>query len=126
MTTNVGDDEMNEMSEMKDSASDTTFTYELRAGAIVVDNVNVVIDLPNVKILEIDLTSKYPGMVGYVSMGDMIGVLIYPNEDTLHRDIDHASEPTEILFKLNRREWVAISDAARYTWRIALYRRQVS
>lgn len=101
------------------------FEYEVIPGAIVVNEVVPVIDHDDVKVIEIDLMSKYPGAVVTFTVGSDIGVSIHANNETLKTDLTYPlAQATEIRFSVGDPfDWTIVATGSRYTVRIAIYRR---
>lgn len=94
-------------------------------GAIVIDQLKVVVDTDDFKAVEGDLTSKYPGRVSYSWSGNRHSVIIWADKErTLYTDITRELLPTEIDFDLDDSGWVVVADAACYSLYIAMYRQK--
>lgn len=73
---------------------------------------------------EIDLVSKYPLDLGHMDLEDGVVVfLLSDKEDTLRVDEASADNTTFILRGPHISRWHFITQASRYTWYIAGYRR---
>jgi len=94
---------------------------EVVQGRIKVHDVIHYIDHPNFHVWEIDLGSKYPGEVDWLSTDEGVSFMILPDSRTINTvDTD---VNTQISFTgINGWDWTVMSEAARYTWRIVLYR----
>lgn len=90
----------------------------IEPGEVVVNDVHLVIDYPDVKIWEVDLASKYAEIFAFT--GD--GVLLRANERTLYVDKSLPGVPTALINDLND-TWVTIAECARYTCRVVAYQR---
>lgn len=99
----------------------------IEPGAISVSAVDLVIDHENVKIYEIDLHSKYPGDIFYVSTSDSVAVCLFAGLDTLHVAGDDRDKRTVIEFRFpGAHNWGILAEAVRYSCRVALWNRDRS
>lgn len=98
------------------------FDITITEGTVVVSGLYTIIDHDDVKVLHVDLASKYPGPLYHGGSDDTIAVYIPAAPDTLNTD-RIATDTTEIRFTLpNALGWVVVAGGARYTVRIVLYR----
>ena len=96
------------------------------------DSVLVVHDEPNFKVIEVDLSSKYPGAVEfevYDSPGrDEVEFVVLPGEDTLRTD-EATTRETTLLVTIDgadMRRWRFLCHASRYTWQIVMWKRDIA
>lgn len=89
-------------------------------------SVLVVHDQPDFKVFEIDLDSKYPGQPSYSVSDTDAAFMIFPIARTLNINEQSDTITTFELFPdhtEDMREWEYMTEAARYTWRIVMWRR---
>jgi hypothetical protein len=101
-----------------------TVKYYLVPGEIRANAPELVVDHDDVKVFEVDLDSKYPGFVSYGGWGtgNRLSVAIHADGRTLELDDSRRGKVTQLVFELEDGEWVAVSDAARYTWHVVVFR----
>lgn len=96
--------------------------WTVEDGEIVINYGVTIIDRRNVKIVEFDLGSKYPGMVWYKYGAGQITVLIAAGERTLYLNDDHPGDPTRVTFTVPGSRWIVLADGVRYSLRVVIYR----
>lgn len=92
-------------------------------GAIIINEIDVVIDRADFKVFEVDLHSKYHGSYSYGITDNSLIVLIWPDEGTLSTDpFFDSREPTVINFEFpEAKNWAVVAEGNRYTVRIVLW-----
>lgn len=97
--------------------------FELIPGQVQVseNGVQLIADHENVKVFEIDLISKYPGLIIGWSTGGRIGIDIFADENTL--SAVHDAQATTFSLPLDSLTWTMMSTGSRYTVRVVAYRR---
>lgn len=93
----------------------------VQPGEIIVSTVDVIINHRNVKVVELDLTSKYAEILSYEHHSDGMQVNLYRGEYTIKTDPDRAGIPTGVIIAA-RGNWTVVATCTRYTARIVLYR----
>jgi hypothetical protein len=97
----------------------------VQPGEIIVNEVISLIDNPEFKVYYVDLRSKYPAGVFYISTENTIAVGVLASEGTLYTD-NTSFKPTMVEFRFpDAHNWNVIADAARYTVRIVMWRQKL-
>lgn len=86
-------------------------------GEVLIDDVTVLIDQPEVKVWIVELGSKYAQVLGYSTEE----VLLVAGDRTPTIDQALRGRPTAVVVNLPE-PWQIIAESARYTCRIVAYR----
>lgn len=95
-------------------------------GVIRINRVDVIVDHPEFKVVDIDAHTKYWSVLGRESDGSSISLVLHTNEYTIKANMDKKDMPTKVTFLFADDEgddWHVISTvSARYSLEVALYR----
>ncbi|HEY6021005.1 MAG TPA: hypothetical protein VIY48_14205 [Candidatus Paceibacterota bacterium] len=103
------------------------FAHKIATGAVIIDKVVPIIDDDNVKVIELDLASKYPGAIITGSSTYTLIVMICANEETLYCDDNCRLMATHVTFTVDDGlawDWCTVATGSRYTVRIVFYRKR--
>lgn len=91
-------------------------------GRMVVSSIDLVVGLPDVKVFEIDLSSKYPDECWY-SIGEQDITIIIPAGPYSLKMDDKAISDTSVQILLGDKPayWNVVTNSGRYTVRLVLY-----
>jgi len=94
----------------------------IERGRIIVESVHLIIDQDDVKVLVVELVSKYPDSdFGYQYGDDGLAVMMFAGRQTLYID-DSTENVTHVWFRFDSRDWHAIAAASKRTVTVCLYR----
>lgn len=93
-------------------------------GEVRISTVTTILDLDDVKIVELDLSTKYVEVMAYARGDNEYKIFLLGRDCAMHLDESRRGEATTLIFELPKgsNDWESIADGGRYTIRIALYR----
>ena len=101
------------------------FPMKIEPGEVRISTIMTIMDLDDVKIVELDLSTKYVEVMAYVRGDNEYKIFLLGRDCAMHLDESRRGEATVLAFELPDEDsagWESIADGGRYTIRVALYR----